>query len=245
MVMVAVCDDEKEIAAELEQALIAIFGNLAVMHEIDLFFSAEDLCRKLEAGARYDLLFLDIEFAKDEINGVEAGRLIREAQHNNLISIVYISWQIRYAMELFEIRPMNFLTKPLLYEKIEQTVKTHLTISGISCGVFTWQKGRDTLKAQVKDIIYLENHERKITIYFSDGRRDDFYGTLKEVYNEQLKNFDFLYIHASFLVNYDYVTVAKYDHMLVKGSLVPLPISQNRRVEIREQYASIMKRRRV
>ena len=77
----------------------------------------------------------------------------------------------------------------------------------------------------------------------ADGRKEEFYGSLKEVYSEQLKRFDFLYIHASFVVNYDYVTSIKYNQLFITDGS-PLPISQNKRNEVRESYYAIMKRRR-
>ncbi|MCL2255155.1 MAG: DNA-binding response regulator, partial [Lachnospiraceae bacterium] len=92
MVVVAICDDEIDLGAELERTLIEIFTKLNVKYEIEVFLTGEELCRRMESGSRYDLIFLDIEFAKSEINGVEVGRLIREAQQNHIVSIVYISW---------------------------------------------------------------------------------------------------------------------------------------------------------
>ena len=245
MVKIAVCDDEKAIAAELEHTLIAILGSHGVAYEIDLLYSADALCRKLDDGAHYDLIFLDIQFARNEINGVEAGRLIREAHHNNAASIVFISWEQKYAMQLFEIRPMSFLIKPLTYGKIEQTVKTYLKITNYGAGTFAYQKGHDTLKVRIKDIRYLENHERKIILHRADGTKDDFYGSLKEAYNSQLKNFDFLFIHASYLVNFDYITALKYNQLHISSSESPLPISSNRRNEVKEHYVTIMERRRL
>jgi len=244
MLKIAVCDDEQELASELGEALGAILGNLKVRGEIDLYFSADDLCRRLKAGAAYDMLYLDIRFAENEINGIQAGHLIREALDNTLIAIVFISWEKEYAHEVFDLHPLHFLPKPLPYDKIEQTIKTHLKLSGISSGVFTWQKGRNSFKVRVHDIVYLENRERKVIMHFADGSSNEFYGSLKALYDEQLQNFDFLFIHASYLVNYDYVTEANYDSLLVKGIPALLPVSKNRRGEIRRQYTAIMKRRR-
>ena len=118
MLNIAICDDEQKIGAELEAALIDIFGKLHIEHEIEVYLAGEALYRKMEAGTHYDLIFLDIEFTKNEINGVEVGRLIREAHQNNIVSIVYISWEKKYSMQLFSIRPLNFLIKPLEYEEI-------------------------------------------------------------------------------------------------------------------------------
>ena len=242
--MVAVCDDERKIAGELESTLIDIFGKLKVKYEIDVYFAAGELARQMESGVHYDLIFLDIEFAKNEINGVELGRLIRDAHQNNFVSIVYISWEKKYSMELFDIRPLNFFVKPLDPEKIEKVIRTYLKIAGLWSGEFTYKAGHDTCKVQTKDIVYLESRDRKVILYLNDGRKEEFYGSLKEVFNEQLKKFDFLYIHASYVVNYDYVSSIRYDQLLIKNNENPLPISQNKRNEVRESYYAILKRRR-
>ena len=245
MIYIAICDDETKIGAQLECMLLEICNQRKVKCEIDVFFAGDELCRKMNAGSHYDLIFLDIELAKDEINGVEVGRLIRDAHHNYMTPIIYISWEKKYAMQLFEIRPMDFLIKPLDYEKLEQTVRTYLKISGLWSGEFTYKKGHDTYKVQAKNIIYLESSDRKLILHLSDGRKEAFYGALKEAYNEQLHKLDFLFIHASYVVNYDYVSSVKYNQLLLAEGQLPLPISPNRRGEVRERYYEIMKKRRV
>jgi DNA-binding LytR/AlgR family response regulator len=245
MVRVAVCDDEVKTGADLERALINIFRNMQVEHDIDVFLTGEELCRRMNDGAHYDLIFLDIEFAKNEINGIELGRFIRESQQNNMVSIVYISREREYAFQLFEIRPFNFLIKPLEQDAIEKTVRSYLKIAGLWSEEFSYTVGRDICKVKIKDIIYLESRDRKIIIYFANGKTDEFYGSIKEVYQKQLKKFDFLFIHASYVVNFDYISAISYSELFLTDGKTPLPISRGRRNEIREIYFTIMKRRRV
>ena len=245
MLNIAVCDDEQKIGTELENFLIDILDKLNVEYEIDVFISGEKLYQHMEAGTHYDLIFLDIEFAKNEINGVEVGRLIRNAHQNNLVAIVYISWEQKYSMQLFDIRPLNFLIKPLKHDKIEHTVRTYLKISGRQMGAFTYKIGHDTFKAQIKDIVYLESRDRKLILHLANGKNVEFYGSLKEVYEKQLKGLDFLFIHASYVVNFDYITSIKYNQLILTGVLTPLPISQAKKNEVRKCYYSIMKRRRL
>ena len=245
MLNIAICDDEQKIGAELEAVLIDIFDKLNIEYEIEVYLAGEALCRSMETGTHYDLIFLDIEFAKNEISGVEVGRLIRDAHQNNIVSIVYISWEKKYSMQLFSIRPLNFLIKPLKYEEVEQVVRTYLQLAGLWSGVFTYKIGHETFKVQIKDIIYLESRDRKLRLHLADGRKDEFYGSLKEAYEEQLKRFDFLFIHASYVVNFDYVTSMKYNQLFLTDSTAPLPISQSNRNAVRESYYVIMKRRMV
>jgi len=240
---VAICDDEKRMCTELECALIDMLGKQNIKCEIDIYYTGEALCAKMEEGAHYDLIFLDIEFAKNAINGVEIGRLIREAYRNELTAIVYISWEMKYSMQLFDIRPLNFLIKPLDYVKVEQTVATYLKIAGLWAGAFSYKIGHNTHKVQVKDIVYLQSDKRKLILHLADGRKEAFYGTLKDVYQEQLQRFDFIFIHASCIVNYDYIAVAKYDEMILVDGKISLPISQPKRKEVKEAYYEIMERR--
>ena len=241
---IAICDDEKRICAELESALIGILGKLNIEYEIDVYFAGEELCAKMESKAHYNLVFLDIEFAKNAINGVEIGKFIREEYRNDMVSIVYISWEMKYSMQLFDIRPFNFLIKPLDYNKVEQVIKTYLDISRLWLEVFTYKIGHGIYKVQIKDIIYMQNDMRKVVLHLSDGRKEEFYGTLNEVYEKQLQSFDFFFIHASYLVNFDYIAALKYNEVvLTNGST--LPLSKPKKAGAREAYYEIMEKRRV
>jgi len=242
--LIAICDDEMKIGAELESAILNILGKLNIKCEIDVYFSGEELCAEIENGTHYNLIFLDIEFAKNAINGVEVGRLIRETYRNDLTSIVYISWEMKYSMQLFEIRPLNFLVKPLNHEKIKRVLKTYLDIAEPWQRDFTYKIGHNIHTVKVKDIIYLQSDNRKLILHLADERKEEFYGTLKEVYLEQLQKFDFLHIHASYVVNYDYIATAKYSEMILTSGEV-LPVSKPKRAGIREAYCAVMERRKV
>ena len=202
----------------------------------------------MEGGKRYDLLFLDIQFSSDELNGLDAGYLIRDALQDYATSIVYISWEERYARQLFPVRPLYFIVKPLCRKEVEAAVALYLKFAneyGSGGHEFTYKKGHTAQSVRLKDIVYLESHKHKIRIHFANGACDEFYGTLKELYAEQLKAADFLFIHASYAVNYDYITVFAYNALSVTGSQTLLPVARNRRDEVRQQYAAIMERRRL
>ncbi|MFV0343802.1 MAG: LytR/AlgR family response regulator transcription factor [Anaerocolumna sp.] len=128
MLKVAICDDEMYVCSQLENILIELSKVLPKKIEVDVFFSGESLYQFLSDGAYFDMIFLDIELQM--LNGVETGKKIRDELHNEITQIVYISGKDSYAMELFEIRPLNFLIKPLQEEKIEEVVKKAIELSG-------------------------------------------------------------------------------------------------------------------
>ena len=242
---IAICDDERSVREELENKLSGIFERLNVSYEIDSYASGDELCAKIEKGNHYSMIFLDIEFAGAKSNGIDIGKQIRDMNVSDEISIVYISWETMYSMELFDIRPLNFLVKPLLTEKIEYVIKTYLRLSGLWVNDFVYKIRRDTFRVKIKDIVYMESMKRKLTLHLADGRKEEFYGTLKEVYQEQLHKFDFLFIHGSYVVNFDYVSALKPDMITLGHGGITLPVSKLKKKEVKANYFSIMERRGV
>ena len=243
MITIAVCDDEINVGADLERELIDFLTLQTIEHEVEVYLSSTDFCNKLKTGISYDLIFLDIEFAKNEFNGIEVGKFIRDVQKDNSTSIVYISWESKYSMELFVLRPFDFLIKPIEPVNIRDVMKRFIEIHGKQNDLFIYKKGFDTYKVKIKDIVYIESSNRKIIIHRANGSKDEFYGSLKEIYNEQLSKLDFLFIHASFAVNYDYVSSVKFNHVLFLDNTT-LPISVHRRDKVKKQLFIIMNKRR-
>jgi len=242
MQYIAICDDETNICANLESSLINILKRLNIRHDIDTFETGAELYEKIKNGKHYDLLFLDIELAQDMINGIEISSLIRDELRNNLMSICFISWQMKYAMSLFDSHPINFLIKPLNDPEIEKVIKKFTALSNSQNATLNYKIRHDSYRKPLKEILYLESHGRKITIYLINGTTEEFYGQLKEIYPLQLQQHDFLFIHASYIVNYDHVMKFSYDELvLVNGKR--LSISQTNRVKIRADQHTIEKRR--
>jgi len=240
---IAICDDEVKLGAELEEALGGIFEKLKLECEIDVYHTGEELCEGIRVGSHYDLIFLDINFANSEFSGINVGEFIRDSCQDNRTSIVYMSWNKGYALELFKIRPMDFLIKPLSDDEIEDTVRTFLLLSKDWSKDFVYKKGHFTYRVQVADIMYFESQKRKVKIHLVQGRKEEFEGSLKKTYKEQLEGLDFLFVNPSFVVNYDYITSINYKELFIKDNPNPISISQIRRNETREKYIEIVKRR--
>jgi len=248
MLRIAICDDDAKIGADLECALTDIFSRLSVTPEIEVFLSGEKLCKAIDplgGGVHYDLIFLDIEYAKNEINGVEVGRTIRDIYNNHKVSIVFMSREKSYALDLFDIQPFNFLIKPLNDEKINEVVTLFMKVFKLWAETLTYKISHETFNAKIKDIMYIESRNKKLRLHLVDGTKTEFYGSIKEVYDEQLKNVDFLFIHTSYVVNYDYINTLGVNQVLLIDIEIPLPMSKHRAAEVRKRFYEIMRKRRV
>ncbi len=241
VINIGICDDEEKTGSQLERILLGIGRKLNIKFEIDIYFSGESLLKNLYSGICYDLIFLDIELSK-KMNGVEVGAIIRDEYKDELIQIVYISGKPQYALELFGNNPLDFLLKPLLFEKTEKVIKRFLKISGFWSGVFTYKYGSDTYKVQLKDILYLESKGKKVLLHMKEDSYDEFYGSLNRAFDEQLKKHDFLFIHKTYIVNYEHIIAFEYEQLTLSNKIV-LPIGQSKRKSIRIAQMEIEKRR--
>lgn len=177
----------------------------------------------------YDIIFLDIEL--ESITGIEVGHYIREELHNDDSQIIYISSFTKYALELFQVRPMDFLIKPVKKERIIKSIETatKLLKKGEVC--FQYKQGRDWNKIYIKDILYFKGKDREVEMITKDNVII-FYSSLEKVF-EQLKNYNFFYAHKSFLINYFHVIEFFYDKLIMSNQDV-IKIAQTRRREVRE-----------
>ena len=224
MYKVAVCDDEAVICSQFEGALASCIADRKI--DLDVFYSGEELVRQLNEGQRFDLLFLDIELRL--MNGVEAGRYIRNELGDEMMQIVYISAKQQYAMELFELRPLNFLVKPLSEEIIVKTLDKAMKLSGISSTCFSLKKGAEIIRIPYGSIDYIESDGRKIKVHTGEVVYD-MYDKLNHI-EEMLPDF-FLRIHQSYIVNTMRVKRWKAAEACISETTV-IPISRNYRKKV-------------
>lgn len=227
---IAVCDDEQIICSTMYNRLQNLSKSKSVTFEIDCFNSGEELCGEMKC-IDYDLLFLDIELPK--MNGVAVGQYIRETLKNESIQIAYISSKQEYAMELFEIRPINFLLKPLSDKKIESLIDKFLQLNKIDTEVFNFKAGHNYYKVPLSDILYFCSSGRKINIV-TLKKEYEFYGSLDNIYSE-VKNKKFLFVHKSFLVNFKHIREYQYEQFTMSDNKI-IPVSQSRRKAVRSMF---------
>lgn len=230
MLNIAICDDSVEITNQVEEFLLEISKNHLVEIDIDVYYSGEELLKAFLNDSSYDIIFLDIEM--NLIDGIQVGKKIREKFENEYIKIVYISAKESYAMELFQIRPIDFLVKPLDIKKIESVFLTALKLIEKTNRYFVYKSGQYSNKVQIGDILYFESKNRIINI-ITAKEVYAFYGNLDEI-EEQVINLSFLRIHKSYLINYEHAVTFQYDRVVLSNETI-LPISQVRRKDIRKQ----------
>lgn len=230
MFRIAICDDERKICEQLE----SLIARYCQERKIEIFTKAyengESLYDALERKMTFDLIFLDIELY--HINGIEIGRFVREKLYNILMQIVYISSKQGYAMELFAVRPLNFLLKPLVYDQVALCIDQAMEMASLPAVYFTYRIGTEVRRAPISHILYFESKGRKI-ILAKVNARESFYGKLSDVAQE-VEGHGFLEIHKSYLVNYLHIASCS-STTVVMDNGETLPISRAKQKSVAEK----------
>lgn len=221
MIYVGICDDGEHTCEELERMLLHYGKENEIQMELEVWRSGTELQRHLERQEEaLDILFLDIEMPG--LNGIEVGKYIRKELEDRNMKLIYISGKTVYAMELFQVQPLNFLVKPLCQEKIDDVMNLALELIGIEQGKFRFQKGKNYYSVSYGEIQYFYSVGREIHLVM-ENREESFYGKLKEV--KQGLSKDYIQIHQSYIVNKKYIRRYRKDSVeLLSG--VDLPISR-------------------
>jgi DNA-binding LytR/AlgR family response regulator len=223
-IKVIICDDDKNIRNQIYNYLEEFESSNYCKFDINTFESAEEMM-KTAALEDCELLFLDIEMGA--LNGIEASHIIRDQQDRVELQIIFISAYDRYMKEMFEVRPFNYLSKPLTKERFNETLEKFIRLHKKNSTYFTFNTGRNLYRLSYKEILYFESSKRKIIVHTKDGT-SDFYGKLDELVVD-LKENSFFRIHQSYLVNPMHIKFYSSQSVtLVNGLEIPISAKYRR-----------------
>lgn len=229
LIRIAVCDDNLRISSDIEGWIMEYNKGSQANYVVEIYYNGERLCKDMDSGLMYDIIFLDIEL--ESITGIEVGHYIRGKLHNDDSQIIYISSFTKYALGLFQVRPMDFLIKPVQKDRIIKSIETATKLLKKGEVSFQYKQGRDWNKIYIKDILYFKGKDREVEMVTKDSVIV-FYSPLEKVF-DQLKDYNFFYAHKSFLINYFHVTDFFYDKLIMSNQDI-IKIAQTRRREVRQ-----------
>lgn len=161
MLNIAICDDDIQITGKIERLLQDIAKRNFVDTEIEVFWNGKSLADAIAAGERYDVIYLDIEMDKED--GISAARRIRTYDKN--VRIIYVTSHESYMRESFEVRPFQFLVKPVTDKIMEKCFKSVYEDINSEDFYFRYSYQRMNHKVPIKDELKKEEKEhcRKVT----------------------------------------------------------------------------------
>lgn len=182
-----------------------------------------------------DLLFLDIEMPL--ISGLDY-----LASLNNPPKVIITSAYEQYALKGYELEVMDYLLKPISFERFLKAVnRIHQllekeNIQGTEAEYIFVKSDKQIKKILLDDILFVESMENYVVIHTTISR-EVVYATMKHIH-EMLPDDKFIQTHRSYIINMKHIQSID-ANLLVVGNH-KLPVSRNLREEV---YRKILKNR--
>lgn len=117
MLNIAICDDDIQIAGQMEMMIQNIAKRNFIDADIEVFWDGKSLADMVASGYGFDIIYLDIEMDKED--GISAAKRIRIYDKNVLI--IYVTSHENHMKESFMVRPFRFLVKPVNERVVSET----------------------------------------------------------------------------------------------------------------------------
>lgn len=213
-----VVDDE-----ELARALLKTY--IEKLDFLNLIGEAENPLEALQLmkDHQVDLLFLDIQMP--EVKGTDFAKMI-----GSNTKIIFTTAYSQYALEGYELNAVDYLLKPITFERFVTAVNKVKTNKIVEKSDFiTIKSGYDLHKVKYEDIQYIVSDSEYVTFHMANK---------KIISNQRLKALEqdlpsamFMRVHRSYIVNKNSVTGLKGRDLLLSDVIIPVSDSYYDRVK--------------
>lgn len=194
MYRVAICENEENASENLKAICRRILNKMEVEHEIVQFGTSEELEEVVSRGEQFDLLCLDIYMPQK--SGMELARQIRGNDDN--VSIIFVTCSTEHILDGYDVRPLQYLLKPIDEKKLEEALRTDLRLRGRPQEL-TLQIGGKTYVIPLAEIRYIESINHGCRLHMAQDEKF-FWMPLSQV-EKLLPQEQFCKCHQSFIVN--------------------------------------------
>lgn len=197
---------------------IGLFSLIAVAHD-----AAQALQEMSQQS--FDLLLLDINMPV--LSGTQLARVVPPQT-----KVVFVTAYAEYAVEAFDLQALDYLLKPVAFERFVQAVQKFTMAKQPSSvdSTLLLRQANLVFKVKTSEIMYCEAKGNFTRVFLSNKTEVDTYITLSQLM-EQLPAQGFLRTHRSFVVNLAYVTAFEKTALHLNDILVPVGNSYKKNVE--------------
>lgn len=223
--------DDEPLARELIRNYIQKLDNFEVVAECG------DAMKALEAlrNHKVDLMFMDIEMP--QITGIEFLKTLKHPPQ-----VIITTAYREYALEGFELDVIDYLLKPITFERFLKAVNKYFQVSADPLGsvenysqannhndAFIYVKeNKRVVKVHLNEILYIEGLSEYVKIY-TPGKRIVTKTSMTSM-EEKLPDNEFLRIHKSYIVSLRKIEAFTSSSIEIRGKELPIGRSFKNRV---------------
>lgn len=167
------------------------------------------------------------------MDGVETAVEIRKEDED--VILIYMSSYETYFKELFQVRPFDFIQKPMNFDDFYKVFKNAFNYLNKS-KYFIYNYRKDQNRVEYNDIYYFVSDAREINIIGSDGYKlGNFYEKLDNIEGKlEITKEPFIRAHKSYIINFRKIKTLRTTEIILLDDTI---------ITISKRYKEFVKKR--
>lgn len=230
---IAICDDDQKDRDRVHGLVKEYLEQKNLVAQVQVFDHPDTMITKCEQF-RPHIYILDIVMPM--LTGIQAAREMRWNQPD--AQIIFATSESSFALESFDVNPINYIMKPVEREKLFSTLDMAISRVELDKDRFVTVKvkgGMQTLR--MDDILYVDYRNHVVFYHLSGGDMIST-PTLRIGFSEYLETNhkeDFVRCHESIAVNIAAIDKLTKQEITLRGGEM-VPVSKSRYAEVVEKY---------
>lgn len=234
MVKIAICDDYKEDLDRVYTMVREYCEEKKIQAEIKVFNHPDQLLCECEQF-RAHIYLLDIVMPM--VNGIQVARELRWNQPD--AQIIFATSEKSYALESFDVNPINYIVKPVDKDKLFETLTLAMKrVDDDEEKCFTIKVKGGFSTVYLSDIMYIDYRNHVVT-YHLFSKEEISTVTLRIGFSEYLSQnhpqAEFVQCHESVCVNIAAIDMLTKSDITVRNKEV-IPVSKSKYQAVAEKY---------
>lgn len=176
-----------------------------------------------------DLIFLDIQ-----MGGITGTQFLQSLSSlSSKPMVIFVTAYKKYALEGFELDVLDYLVKPVAFERFLKAVNKAATFHSFKAipatpaanaanDYFFVNVEYNLVKIAIQDICFIEGLKDYIKIYLKDSAKPIITRLLMKVLSEKLPTGRFVRVHKSYIIAIDKITSIRKNRIYIGTHIVPI-----------------------
>lgn len=228
-IRIILCDDDMAFLQELQLEIQRTFSKLNMKVLIAAFNSPGDMSP--ETMAVCDIAFLDIDFDREEQNGIDIARRLRQVNHRGMI--FFVTNYIDYAPAGYEVQAFRYILKRDVGQVLERYILQAMDSIAESREYLRLRDLDTIIDVPLEQIRFLEVLDHYVSVH--TGQDTHILGATLSGMEREMERHGFLRIHKSYLVNMAHIRKFRSRECLLTDGTA-LPVSEKNYSQQKQKY---------
>ena len=205
--------DDEELARGLIKTYVDKLDFLELVADLENPLEAISIIKEQDV----ELLFLDIQMP--EIKGTDFAKLLPKT-----VQVIFTTAYSEYAIEGFDLNALDYLLKPITFERfltaVNKVKPKEKTSSIVTSDSITVKSGYDLHKLKYDDILFIESDSEYVIYHTINGKimSNQSLTKLEKILPSEL----FMRVHRSFIINRKKVSALKSKDLVINAVKIPV-----------------------